>query len=130
MTSTQGTVIWFEIWVSDLERSKAFYADLFGWTFEALSGYDRERYWQILAPASAGVNGALVHDPDRDRGHDRGRGRTTVVYVHVPDLEQATQRAVSLEGVLVQERTAITATAGSFAIIADPEGNQVGLWVP
>lgn len=126
MTSTQGTVIWFEIWVSNLQRSKAFYASLFAWRFEALAGYDSERYWQILAPASAGMNGALVHDPDRERVG----GRTTVVYVHVPDLEQATRRAVSLGGVLVQERTAITATAGSFAIIADPEGNQVGLWVP
>jgi uncharacterized protein len=126
IVGTQGTVIWFEIWVSDLERSKAFYSGLFDWRFEPLSGYDAEKYWQIMASPSAGVNGALVHDPERDKP----TGRTSVLYVHVPDLEHATEVALSLGGSLVQGRTKITDSAGSFAIVADPEGNELGLWVP
>jgi len=126
MTGTQGTVIWFESWVADLARAKAFYGDLFGWRFEALTGYDAERYWQILAGPAGVASGALVHDPDRGRP----TGRTSVLYVHVADLDAAVDRAVALGGTLVQGRTKITETAGTFAIVADPEGNQVGLWVP
>src|SRR6185295_16475110 len=100
MVGSQGSVIWFEIWVSDIEQSKTFYRNLFGWTFEPLADYDAEKYWQIVAPGSAGVNGALVHDSERDKA----TGRTCVLYVHVPDLEQATQQAISLGGTLVQGR--------------------------
>ena len=126
MTGTQGAVIWFEIWVSDLERAKAFYTGLFGWRYEALAGYDAERYWQIVAGPADVVNGALVHDPNRGEP----AGRTSVLYVHVADLDTAVERAVALGGSLVQGRTRITDTAGTFAIVADPERNQVGLWVP
>jgi uncharacterized protein len=126
MAGTEGSVIWFEIWVSDLDRAKVFYSGLFGWKFEALAGYDAERYWQIVAGPSDSVNGALVHDPDRG---DPG-ARTSLVYVHVADLDLAVGRAVDLGGSLVQTRTKITDTAGSFAIVADPEHNQVGLWAP
>ena len=126
MAGSQGSVIWFEIWVFDIEQSKAFYNGLFGWTFEPLADYDAEKYWQIVVPDSAAVNGALVHDPERDKP----TGRTSVLYIHVPDLEQATQQALSLGGTLVQGRTKITESAGSFGIIADPEGNELGLWVP
>jgi uncharacterized protein len=126
MAGTQGSVIWFEIWVSDLDRAKAFYSGLFGWRFEALAGYDAERYWQIVAGPQDSVNGALVHDPDRGEPS----GRTSLLYVHVADLDSAVGRAVELGGSLVQARTMITDTAGSFAIVADPEHNQVGLWAP
>ena len=35
-----GDMIWFEIWVDDLQRAREFYADLFGWTFEPFTEYD------------------------------------------------------------------------------------------
>jgi len=127
MSGTQGTVIWFEIWVSDLDRAKAFYHGLFGWEFASLSEYDAEgRYQEIKAGDAAGVNGALVHQPDRPRPTARG----TVVYVHVPDLDDAVERALSLGGNLVQKATPIGTSMGTFALVTDTEGNELGLWVP
>jgi predicted enzyme related to lactoylglutathione lyase len=126
MAGTHGTVIWFEVWVSDLDRAKAFYSGLFGWEFAPLTEYDPSGgYQEIRAGDAAGVNGALVHGPDRERPAGRG----TIVYVHVPDLTAAVGKAVSLGGRLVQEPTGIGATAGSFALITDTEGNEFGLWV-
>jgi predicted enzyme related to lactoylglutathione lyase len=126
MSGTHGTVIWFEIWVSDLERAKAFYSGLFGWTYEPLSDYDASGgYQQINAGDAAGVNGALVNAPGRERPASRG----TVLYVHVPDLADAIDRAQSLGGTLVQKPTLISASAGTFAIVTDTEGNDLGLWV-
>jgi predicted enzyme related to lactoylglutathione lyase len=127
MAGTRTTVIWFEIWVRDLDRAKAFYTALFGWRYEALAGYDADRYWEIVPGESAGVNGALVHDPARPAA---AAGRSTLVYVHVDDLDAAVERAVAAGGTLVQGRKKITETAGSFALVADPEGNELGLWVP
>ena len=127
MSGTQGTVIWFEIWVSDLDRAKAFYHELFGWEFAPLSEYDAEGHYQeIKAGDAAGVNGALVYQPDRPQPTARG----TVVYVHVPDLEKAVERVVSLGGTLVQKATPIGTSMGTFALVTDTEGNELGLWVP
>jgi predicted enzyme related to lactoylglutathione lyase len=127
VTGTQGTVIWFEIWVSDLARAQAFYSGMFGWTFAPLSEYDASgNYQEIQAGDAAGVHGALVHQPGRPRPTTRG----TIVYVHVPDLEEAMKKAVSLGGGLVQKPTAIGPSMGTFALIIDIDGNEVGLWVP
>jgi hypothetical protein len=119
-------VIWFEIWVSDLDRAKAFYAEMFGWTYAPLHDYDATGgYQQINAGDAAGVNGALVFGPDRERPASRG----TVLYVHVPDLADAIDRAESLGGSVVQKPTVISSTGGTFAIVTDTEGNDLGLWV-
>ena len=33
------TVIWFELWVTDVERAKAFHGELFGWTLRPMAEY-------------------------------------------------------------------------------------------
>lgn len=125
MTDTRGTVVWFEIWVSDLERAKSFYAGMFGWEYEPLAEYDAEAYWQILAGDVAAVNGALVCSP----GRETPQGRASLLYLHVSDLEDSLDRVRELGGGLVQGRTKISDSGGSFAIVTDPEGNELGLWV-
>jgi predicted enzyme related to lactoylglutathione lyase len=112
--------------VSDLERAKSFYTGMFGWKYEPLAEYDAEAYWQILAGDAAAVNGALVGSP----GRETPRGRTSLLYLHVSDLEQSVDRARGLGGSVVLGRTKISESGGSFAIVADPEGNELGLWVP
>lgn len=127
MAGTQGTVIWFEIWVSDMERAKAFYSGLFGWEFSPLSEYDAQgNYQEIKAGDAAGVNGALVLQPGRQRPDARG----SVLYVHVADLDEAAGKAVALGGRLVQKQTPIGTDMGSFVLVSDTEGNDLGLWIP
>jgi predicted enzyme related to lactoylglutathione lyase len=64
----------------------------------------------------------------RDRQPPAGRG--TVLYLHVPDLTEAIERADSLGGTVAQKPTVISPTAETFAIVTDTEGIDLGLWVP
>ena len=47
------TIVHFEILADDVERSKKFYSDLFGWKIEKWSGSDSigMDYWTINTPA-------------------------------------------------------------------------------
>lgn len=126
MATSQGTVIWFEIWVQDLDRAKEFYSTVFNWSFKPYDDYDAENYWLIDAGQDAGVNGALVRSPDGGRA----TGRQTVVYVHVPDLDQAVKAVEGLGGSVRVPAKKIGQSGGSFAIVVDGEGNEIGLWIP
>ena len=41
-------VIWFELWVTDVERAKAFDGELFGWTLRLMAEYHPD-YWLVDA---------------------------------------------------------------------------------
>jgi hypothetical protein len=122
MPATEGRpVIWFEIYVSDFERAKRFYGDLFGWKFEPLTEYDAE-YWTI-STSEKGLGGALVK---REPGAPASP--SVVIYVHVDDLDHAVDEACKLGASVHRGRTLITKTAGSFVLVRDPDGNILGLW--
>jgi hypothetical protein len=110
--------MWFEIRVRDAVRAMAFYQDLCGWTFEQLPGYE-EPYW-LIGGSGSGVQGALMLGAPSSGG--------TRLYVEVADLQHAADRAVSLGGARIEAPRRISPTAGVFAVVADPEGNQIGLW--
>lgn len=120
---TTGRAIWFEVRVSDLNRAKAFYTEMFGWRYESLVEFDEEGYWQIITRHGE-VQGALVRSP-REAG---AGGNGTIVYIHVDDLHAAMGKARSLGGHVFQRYTRISDSAGAFAIIGDPEANRLGLW--
>jgi uncharacterized protein len=113
------SVVWFELWVADVERSKRWYGDLFGWAFVPMSEY-ADDYWQI--DGIHGVGGALV--PGRPGASAGG----AVVYFEVVDLEETIGRVVRLGGSVEKERTAIGLASGWFAIVQDPDGLRIGLW--
>ena len=123
-TPVPAAVIWFEIVVEDFDRAKAFYGGLLGWSFELLEGY-AEEYWAFAHETTGGIAGALTKASQARRPGGGG-----VVYAMVPELEAAVARAVELGAVEVQGPTLITETAGSFALVADPDGNHLGLFVP
>ena len=119
--TTPGPVVWFEFVVNDLARASAFYRDLLGWRFAQLDGYELE-YLTITNDAAGSVSGGLVAATDA-----RPAGGSSSIYVGVPDLGHATAEAVRLGGTLVQEATVIEGQ-GRFAVVADPDGNHLGLW--
>jgi uncharacterized protein len=120
VTNVVHTVIWFELWVSDVERVKAFYGELFGWTFRAMAEYD-PAYWLIDAGGGRGTIGALWQTDVEPT--DSG----AVVYIAVTDLRDAIARAEHLGGTPVREPTDV-GDGTSFARIRDPDGFLLGLW--
>jgi predicted enzyme related to lactoylglutathione lyase len=114
-------VVWFEIVVQQFERAKRFYAELLGWGFERLEGYDEE-YWTVSIPSSP-IGGALAKS-----NSVRRPGGGSVVYVQVDDLETMVDAATKLGGVVIVPPKLITPTAGSFAVVADLDGNHIGFF--
>jgi uncharacterized protein len=120
--TAQHPVVWFELWVPDVELARTFYGELFGWTFRAMADYDPQ-YW--LIDSGGGVGGALLPG-DALAGAARAG---TVVYVSVADLTAAMERCVALGGSVERPVTAI-GDGSNFAIIRDPSGTRLGLWSP
>jgi predicted enzyme related to lactoylglutathione lyase len=113
-------VVHFEIVGRDADKTRAYYADLFGWEINADNPMsyglvDRE---QNLNAQGVGIGGGIAGTFD-------GAPRVSV-YVEVPDDEQALQRAEVLGGsrLMGPERIDESTELGMFA---DPEGLVVGL---
>jgi uncharacterized protein len=104
----------FEIGVRDYERVKKFYSTVFNWRFEANSGGHES-----------------IRTGDDVGGHlhvrEQGQRNYTVMYIMVEDVPAAIQRAESAGGkvVLGPEKEG---ERGTYAWIADPEGNVVGVY--
>jgi predicted enzyme related to lactoylglutathione lyase len=110
-------VAFFEVVNEDHERAQEFYAAMFGWRVAAdpaMGGYG-------LVDTGAAIGGGI--------GPSTASGDTGVkFYVRVPDLRAALDRAVELGGKALVSPTDLPADFGRFAILADPDGNAVGLW--
>ncbi len=115
-------VVWFEIPVADLERAAHFYGELFGWRFGRVADFDRE---YLIIDAGESINGGLALV---DAGFTRGDG--ALVYVAVEGLLEAMDKAGQLGGTVDQEPQLISEQAGAFAVLRDPDGNRIGVWVP
>ena len=113
-------VAFFEVVSEDHERAQRFYADLFDWQVAAdpdMGGYG-------LVDTDAGEGGIGGGIGPSDVPGDTG----VKVYVRVPDLQAALDRAEVLGGKALVPPTDLPGGYGRFAVLADPDGNPVGLW--
>jgi hypothetical protein len=109
----------FEIPANDPERVNAFYAGLFGWTFNR-SGVEGPEYWFCVTGADGmGINGAVMKRQDPQQ--------PTVNYIHVASIDDTVAKAASLGGTVALPKMAI-GDMGFIAAVLDPEGNMFGLW--
>ena|ERR1017187_2937162 len=102
-------VIHFEIGCRDSARTQQLYRDLFDWKIEGGS---------IQGAGMAGHITALGHEPQN----------YTMVYVQVDDVAAHISKAESLG--CKKLVGPIPIPAGTFAWIADPDGNMIGLLKP
>jgi len=109
-------VVHFEIGCRDKGKTKEFFSSLFDWTITEMGPAS-----MIETSSSMGIQGhisSLGHEPHY----------YTIFYVQVDDLQTYLTKAESLGGKTLVPPVALP--TGSFAWIADPEGNTVGLWQP
>jgi predicted enzyme related to lactoylglutathione lyase len=113
-------VAFFEIVSTEPERAQKFYAELFGWkvdTDPAMGGYG-------LVDTGAGpdaIGGGI--------GASSAPGDTGVkIYLRVDDLDAYLNRAEALGGTRILPPTDLPGDFGRIAVLADPDGNAVGLW--
>ena len=119
-----STVNWFQIPASDIARAKAFYEAICGFSLEKMEGSPSMEMWAFPADWRSGeIGGAIVG------GEGAVPSATgTMVYLNAnPDLQVVLDRVAGAGGRVLMPKTAIGMDSGYFAIIADTEGNTVGL---
>lgn len=115
-------VIWFEIYVQDMPRAKAFYEAVLGQKLEKLVGPDGAlEMWSFpMAQDRVGAGGALVKMPGCPSGG------STLVYFASADCAIEEGRAVAAGGKVFRPKMAI-GQFGFISLLVDTEGNMFGL---
>ena len=112
---------WFEIYVQDMVRSRAFYDSVFVTRLERLEGPDIEMWAFPMAPDRPGAPGALV----KMDGFPSG-GNSTIVYFTCSDCAVEAKRACESGGRIFKDKFSI-GQYGFIALVLDTEGNMIGL---
>ena len=113
-------VAFFEVISPDAARAQRFYADLFGWKADgdpAMGGYALVD----TGNGDDGIGGGIGTADDNDPPGVR-------IYMRVDDLEAYLSRAEELGGTRLVPPTDLPSGYGQIAVLADPDGNRVGLW--
>jgi uncharacterized protein len=118
-----NVVTWFEIYVQDMDRSKAFYESVFQAKLEKLNTPDDEmEMWSFpMEMGAAGAAGALV----KMAGFPSG-GCSTLVYFGCQDCAVEEARVVEFGGRVKDSKFSIE-EYGFISLVFDTEGNLFGL---
>ena len=122
----QGKFGWNELLTTDAGVARAFYGDLFGWSYTEHQMADGGIY-VVATVDGQPVGGMLAMTGDGFKGvpsHWMG-------YVTVADVNGLAEKTVSLGGTVLVPPTDIP-TVGRFCVIKDPTGAAVALmqWAP
>jgi predicted enzyme related to lactoylglutathione lyase len=121
MNTNRNPVGWFELYVQDIERAKAFYQNTFQVTLERLESPDIELWAFPMKMETPGASGAIV----KMNGKDSGAGGT-LVYFSCADCAVQASRAAQNGGQIQKEKMSI-GDYGFIALVLDTEGNMIGL---
>lgn len=112
---------WFEIYVQDMERAKAFYEAVFQGKLEQIPAPDLEMWAFPMSEQGYGAAGALA----KMEGCASG-GSGTLVYFKCEDCAVEAARAGEQGGRIFKEKMFI-GKYGFIALVFDTEGNMIGL---
>jgi predicted enzyme related to lactoylglutathione lyase len=117
LVNETGAFCWCELGSSDLEKSKRFYAEVFGWSWGGAPEYAEA---QVSGRSIAGVMPRPEAIPAEVPDH-------WLVYFGATDLDGDAQKAQSLGATQVVEPTDIP-NMGRFAVFLDPQGAVFALY--
>lgn len=123
MSITPGQPVWIDLGTTDLERSKAFYRDLFDWNFSDTGG-EFGHYHMVDAGVPVGGLGPNVN---AEGNIDASMPVWWTVYLKVEDVD-ATLAAVREHGGHVHVEPMQIGDMGRMAIVAAPSGAAFGVW--
>ena len=117
-------VVWFEIYVRDMNRAKAFYQSVLGVQLQKLDSPapDVAEMWSFPSKQeSMGAAGALA----KMQG-EQPSGNGTIVYFTCEDCAVEEKRVVPNGGKVMKSKFSI-GQYGAIALVSDPDGNVIGL---
>jgi predicted enzyme related to lactoylglutathione lyase len=112
---------WFEIYVDDMSRAKAFYESILQVKLERLNNPDLELWGFPMAMERWGAGGALV----KMEGFSAG-GNSTLVYFNCDDCATEEARVPQAGGRVFKKKMSI-GQYGFISLAIDTEGNMFGL---
>jgi len=122
------TIVHFEIPSDNVERSKKFYSDLFGWNIEKVPPEkmpDGMEYWMITTTDDKGnkaIGGGMMN-----RQNPQQQGITN--YIGVKSVHEHSSKVEQLGGKVVMPKTPVPGM-GYFAVCTDTENNTFAIWEP
>ena len=119
MSSNPG--VWFEIYVNDMARARAFYEAVLKVELTFMGMPDLEMWSFPSGQEGYGAGGALVRFPEMPAG-----GNSTVVYFGCEDCAVEQARVEAAGGKIHKPKFSI-GEYGFCALVADTEGNMIGL---
>lgn len=117
----RNVVGWFEIYVQNMPRAKAFYEKVLGHTLQHLPMEGMEMWAFPMLPEAGGASGSLV----KMEGVPSG-GNSTMVYFSCEDCAVQAALAEKAGGKVCQPKFSI-GEFGFVAMVSDTEGNMIGL---
>ncbi|HUR45860.1 MAG TPA: VOC family protein [Candidatus Saccharimonadales bacterium] len=121
MNTPRNPVGWFEIYVQDMERARAFYQKTFQVALERLDSPGIELWAFPMLPDNPGCAGALAKMPGKDSG-----GGGTIIYFSCADCGAIAAQAVQNGGRIQKPKMSI-GEYGFIALVYDTENNMIGL---
>lgn len=112
---------WFEIYVDDMQRARAFYERVFATQLQKLTADGLDMYAFEMSQETWGASGALV----KFEGMPAGTGGT-LVYFSCDDCAVEGARVEAAGGTLVRPKMSI-GEYGHIVLARDTEGNLIGL---
>jgi hypothetical protein len=108
----------FELATNDLEKTAAFYRDVFGWQIQKWEG--PVEYWLVTNgdASTAGINGGLMQTDGDFKG--------TINTIEVDDMDAAIVKVLAHGGEIIFEKKPIPGV-GYQAYFKDDSGIMVGL---
>lgn len=121
------TIVHFEIPVSDVEKIRKFYVNVFGWKIERAPG--PIEYWLVETvpvdekgmPMRPGVNGGMYK---KERVEQK-----QVNYYGVESIDEYMKKITSSGGRIVTPKQEVM-EVGWIAVATDPEGNMFAILQP
>ena len=123
MDLTTNALNWFEISVSDIERAKKFYEEIFGITMEVQDMMGMKMAYFPADMMGGKVGGSIVegqfHKPSADGAK---------IYLNAnPDLDEALGKVEAAGGQVTMPKMKISDEIGYMAFFMDTEGNAVAM---
>jgi len=110
-------LVHFEILVSNTDKAKEFYSNLFDWQITSTGAPD----YLLIHTGKEPGGGLMRTGPDMEKGIN--------IYLQVDDVERYLARAEELGGKVLVPKSEVP-EVGWFGLFADPEGNVIGLFQP
>ena len=119
---SDNPVRWFEIYVQNMARAKAFYESVFKVKLERLNNPEPEMWAFPMTMGGTGTAGALV----RMEGGPSSGGNSVLIYFACEDCAVEAARVAQFGGRVEREKFSI-GEYGYIALVRDTEGNMIGL---